>query len=86
MLPFVDQQLQETQALMGRDFWPYGVSPNRRCLEYFLQQHHKQGLSDRLVDHFRAVPSRDLRGRAHLTVFRLERKHGSNRLQSLDIP
>jgi 4,5-dihydroxyphthalate decarboxylase len=49
MLPFVDQQLQEAQNLMGRDFWPYGVSANRRCLEYFLQQHHKQGLSDRLV-------------------------------------
>ena len=49
MLPFVDQQLQEAQELMGRDFWPYGVSRNRRCLEYFLQQHHKQGLSDRLV-------------------------------------
>lgn len=49
MLPFVDQQLQEAQDLMGRDFWPYGVSLNRRCLEYFLQQHHRQGLSDRLV-------------------------------------
>jgi 4,5-dihydroxyphthalate decarboxylase len=49
MLPFVDQQLQEAQDLMGRDFWPYGVTANRRCLEYFLQQHHKQGLSDRLL-------------------------------------
>lgn len=49
MLPFVDQQLQEAQDLMGRDFWPYGVSPNRQCLEYFLQQHHKQGISNRLV-------------------------------------
>jgi len=49
MLPFVDQQLQEAKDLMGRDFWPYGVDPNRRCLEYFLQQHHKQGLSGRLV-------------------------------------
>ncbi len=49
MLPFVDQQLLEAQELMGQDFWPYGVDPNRRCLEYFLQQHHKQGLSDRLM-------------------------------------
>lgn len=49
MLPFVDQQLHEAQELMGQDFWPYGVSPNRRCLEYFLQQHHRQGLSNRLV-------------------------------------
>ena len=49
MLPFVDHVLQEAQDLMGRDFWPYGVASNRSCLEYFLQQHHRQGLSDRLV-------------------------------------
>jgi 4,5-dihydroxyphthalate decarboxylase len=49
MLPFVDQQLQEAQDLMGTDFWPYGVAPNRHGLEYFLAQHHKQGLSGRLV-------------------------------------
>jgi 4,5-dihydroxyphthalate decarboxylase len=49
MLPWVDQHLQEAQALMGQDFWPYGLDRNRRCLEYFLQQHHKQGLSNRLM-------------------------------------
>ena len=49
MLPFVDQALQEAQDLIGRDFWPYGVDPNRSCLEYFLQHHHRQGLSDRPV-------------------------------------
>jgi 4,5-dihydroxyphthalate decarboxylase len=49
MLPFVEQHLAEAQALLGPDPWPYGIEANRRCLEYFLQQHHKQGLSDRLV-------------------------------------
>lgn len=49
MLPFVDQQLRQAQELMGRDFWPYGVGLNRQCLEYFLHQHHKQGISNRLV-------------------------------------
>jgi 4,5-dihydroxyphthalate decarboxylase len=49
MLPFLDQALQEAEDLMGADFWPYGVAPNRPCLEYFLEQHHRQGLSDRLV-------------------------------------
>jgi 4,5-dihydroxyphthalate decarboxylase len=46
MLPFVDHVLQEAQDLMGRDFWP---AHNSSCLEYFLRQHHRQGLSDRLV-------------------------------------
>ena len=49
MLPFLDQQLAEAQALLGPDPWPYGVEANRRCLEYFLAQHHRQGVSDRLV-------------------------------------
>ncbi len=49
MLPFVDQQLRDARELMGPDFWPYGVDANRACLEYFLQQHHKQGLSERQV-------------------------------------
>jgi 4,5-dihydroxyphthalate decarboxylase len=49
MLPFVDQQLREAQEFMGPDFWSYGVAPNRSCLEYFLQQHHKQGLSNRIL-------------------------------------
>jgi 4,5-dihydroxyphthalate decarboxylase len=48
-LPFVDQQLTDAQALLGSDPWPYGIDANRRCLEYFLSQHHKQGLSERLI-------------------------------------
>jgi 4,5-dihydroxyphthalate decarboxylase len=49
MLPFIDHQLADAQALLGPDLWPYGVETNRRCLEYFLLQHYKQGLSERLV-------------------------------------
>ena len=32
---------------MGEDFWSYGVAPNRKVLDYFLGQHHAQGLSAR---------------------------------------
>jgi 4,5-dihydroxyphthalate decarboxylase len=49
MLPFVDQLLAEAGELLGADPWSYGVEANRQCLEYFLMQHHKQGLSERLV-------------------------------------
>jgi 4,5-dihydroxyphthalate decarboxylase len=37
------------RELMGRDFWSYGVEPNRKALEAFLQHHHSQGLSPRLM-------------------------------------
>jgi 4,5-dihydroxyphthalate decarboxylase len=46
-LPFVEEQLVEARKLMGDDFWSYGVEPNRKVLDYFLGQHHAQGLSSR---------------------------------------
>ena len=40
---------RDTRDLMGADFWPYGIPANRKQLDYFLAQHHRQGLSSRLV-------------------------------------
>ena len=48
-LPFVEERLMEARALMGDDFWSYGVAANRKTLETFLRYHHAQGLSPRLV-------------------------------------
>ena len=48
-LPFVEERLAEARALMGEDFWSYGLEPNRKTLETFLKHHHAQGLSSRLV-------------------------------------
>ena len=48
-LPFIEERLAETRALMGEDFWPYGLEANRKTLETFLKHHHAQGLSPRLL-------------------------------------
>jgi 4,5-dihydroxyphthalate decarboxylase len=48
-LPFMEEQVRAARDLMGADFWPYGIPANRKQLEYFLAQHHSQGLSSRLV-------------------------------------
>ena len=48
-LPFVVEQLIGARKLMGEDFWSYGVQKNRKVLDYFLGQHHAQGLSSRRV-------------------------------------
>ena len=48
-LPFVEEQLRQAKALIGPDFWPYGLAANRKTLDYFLEQHHAQGLSKRRV-------------------------------------
>jgi 4,5-dihydroxyphthalate decarboxylase len=48
-LPFVEEQLRAARALMGDDFWSYGLAANHKVLETFLRHHHAQGLSSRLV-------------------------------------
>ena len=42
-LPFVEERLMEARALMGDDFWSYGLDANRKTLETFLRHHHSQG-------------------------------------------
>ena len=44
-LPWAGQHADEVRELMGKDFWPYGVEPNRRTLETFLRYGAEQGLT-----------------------------------------
>lgn len=50
MLPWLTAHVEETRALMGEDFWPYGFEPNRTTLSTFLRYHHECGLSKRRVE------------------------------------
>lgn len=50
MLPWLVRHVEETEQLMGRDFWPYGLEPNLHALGTFLRYHHEQGLSKRLLE------------------------------------
>ncbi|HEY3826919.1 MAG TPA: hypothetical protein VGL82_20320 [Bryobacteraceae bacterium] len=49
MLPWLTSHVEETENLMGRDFWPYGYEPNIHALGTFLRYHYEQGLSKRLL-------------------------------------
>ena len=49
MLPWLTAEVEETRALMGEDFWPYGFDKNEKTLATFLRYHHEQGLSKRLL-------------------------------------
>jgi 4,5-dihydroxyphthalate decarboxylase len=49
-LPFVEEQLAAAKALMGEDYWSYGVEPNLRTLNAFVEHHHAQGLSVTKMD------------------------------------
>ncbi|MFD7898847.1 ABC transporter substrate-binding protein [Streptomyces sp. NPDC059743] len=48
MLPWLIPQLEEARALLGRDYWSYGIRDNRETLATFLRYHQEQGLSERL--------------------------------------
>ena len=45
MLPWMSEEIESTRALMGDDWWPYGLEPNRRPLETFLRYAAAQGLA-----------------------------------------
>lgn len=48
-LPFLEDSLERARALMGADYWSYGVAGNEKTLDTFLGYHHAQGLSPRRV-------------------------------------
>ena len=46
-LPWVNQEVKDTRALMGENFWPYGVKANHKELELVMRYTHEQGLAKR---------------------------------------
>ena len=50
MLPWFNAHAEEAFALMGDDFWPYGLPRNRAALQTFLRYHHESGLSPRVLE------------------------------------
>lgn len=48
-LPWMVHHHNEAKALMGEDYWPYGLDANRHVIDKFAQYHHGQGLSVRPV-------------------------------------
>src|SRR5215813_7624066 len=48
-LPWLIPETQETMAIMGKDFWPYGIAKNMREITALTQYLHEQGLIDRKV-------------------------------------
>ena len=49
MLPWMNAELEATRALMGDDYWPYGLESSRVTLEALARYSYDQGLAARLV-------------------------------------
>jgi 4,5-dihydroxyphthalate decarboxylase len=48
-LPWLEAETHETSAIMGADFWKYGIAENLPEIETLTQYIHEQGLADRKV-------------------------------------
>ena len=49
-LPWQVAEVEETRELMGDDYWPYGLEPNRKSLETLVRYSCEQGLASRSVE------------------------------------
>jgi 4,5-dihydroxyphthalate decarboxylase len=49
-LPWMTDYVEETRALMGNDFWPYGFARNETALDAAARWSHEQGLTPKLLD------------------------------------
>jgi len=49
-LPWVTQEFEDTRALMGDNFWPYGVKANLKELDLIMRYTHEQGLAKRRLE------------------------------------
>ena len=48
-LPWLEAETSETMAVMGRDFWKYGIAENMPEIEALTRYAHEQGLIEREV-------------------------------------
>jgi 4,5-dihydroxyphthalate decarboxylase len=48
-LPWYGQEFEETQALMGANYYSYGIETNRKTLEALFRYSNEQGLSSRTL-------------------------------------
>ena len=47
MVPWLTDLLARDRALLGADWWPYGIGANRAAIDAVLRYHHEQGLTER---------------------------------------
>jgi 4,5-dihydroxyphthalate decarboxylase len=47
MIPWFVALREKNRALMGENFWPYGIEANRKTLEACLRYHREQGILKR---------------------------------------
>ncbi|HEX5658150.1 MAG TPA: hypothetical protein VFX59_13190 [Polyangiales bacterium] len=47
MIPWLTALIAEDRALLGDDWWPYGIAANAKALDAVLRYHYEQGITER---------------------------------------
>jgi len=47
MIPWLTKLIGKNRDLLGDDWWPYGMTANRKAIDAVLRYHHEQGLTKR---------------------------------------
>jgi 4,5-dihydroxyphthalate decarboxylase len=47
MVPFLVHEIERTRQLMGMDYWPFGIEPNRKSITTFFRHLMEQRIIDR---------------------------------------
>ena len=50
MLPWLIKNLADTEEVMGKNYWSYGLKPNLESVGRLLRYHYEQGLSNRRLE------------------------------------
>lgn len=48
MAPFIVHDIERTRQLMGMDYWPFGIEPNRKSITTFIRHLKEQGIIQRV--------------------------------------
>jgi hypothetical protein len=48
MFPWFSHLTEADRAVLGEDWWPYGIAANRKAIEAILRYHFEQGITKRL--------------------------------------
>jgi 4,5-dihydroxyphthalate decarboxylase len=49
-MPWLAEHARRWRELAGEDFWPYGIEPNRKTLQAFVQYAREQGVTARRLE------------------------------------
>ena len=47
MVPWTTALLEANRAVLGADWWPYGLAANHAAIDAVLRYHHEQGITRR---------------------------------------